>query len=98
MDDKVRPLSTSLIIPLSPPLRLDDVSSLDIVDMEQSKLVCTYKGALILRLSVEELQSSLVVDPIVLLPCAIFIPSEVEFLSFNQGDVGHKLVPNLDPN
>lgn len=68
------------------------------VDIEQSKLVCTYNGALILRLSVEELQSSLVVDPIVLPPCDISIVSEAAFLSFSHEEDGHKLVPNLDPD
>lgn len=59
VEDKAKPPSTSLIIAPIPPFKLDDVSSFDIVDMEQSKLVWTYKGALRFKLSVEELQSSL---------------------------------------
>ena len=59
MEDSVKPPSTSLIMDAMPPFKLDEVSSFDMVDIEQSKLVCTYKGALKFKLSVEELQSSL---------------------------------------
>lgn len=66
LEERTSPLSTSFIMPPISPVRLDDASSFDMVDIEQSKLVCTYNGTLIFRLSVEELQSSLVVDPILI--------------------------------
>ena len=39
VEDKDSPLSTSLIIPLIPPFKLEVASSFDIVDIEQSKFV-----------------------------------------------------------
>ena len=40
----------------------------------------------------------LVVEPILMPPDEFSIVSDPAFLSFNQEEVGHKLLPNLDPD
>lgn len=92
MEESTSPLSTSLIIPPIPPVRLDEASSFDMVDMEQSKLVWTKSGTLILMLSVEELQSSLAVDPMLIQPWVCSIASEFTSLSFSHDEFEHKLL------